>query len=88
MSIIEWQDKKFQEVYDNVYSTTKYRRIIDPSFTLQDLRNILNTLYVNDGNDQGGRGEVGDIVSSANIAAHEQVFVEWKKELSSARCAD
>lgn len=77
----EWEERKFKEVYDTVYATTRYRIMKDPNFTIKDLERLLATLYVNDGNDQGGRGVVGDIVSSATIAAHQQVLLEWKREL-------
>lgn len=79
----EWQEKKFDEIFENVYATTKYRRFIDPGFGIRDLERLLATLYVSDGNDQGGRGGVGDVISSATIAAHEQVLAEWKRETAS-----
>lgn len=79
----EWQEKKFDEIFENVYATTKYRRFIDPGFGIRDLERLLATLYVSDGNDQGGRGGVGDVISSATIAAHEQVLAEWKSETAS-----
>jgi hypothetical protein len=77
----EWEERKYREVYDTVYATTRYRITVDPNFTIQDLERLLATLYVNEGNDQLGRGVVGDIVSSATIAAHQQVLLEWKREL-------
>jgi len=58
---------------------------MDPNFTIKDLERLLTALYVNDGNDQGGRGGVGDIVSQATIAAHEQVLFEWKRELTAPK---
>ncbi|MDR1180341.1 MAG: hypothetical protein LBK44_07525 [Spirochaetales bacterium] len=76
----DWEDEKFNEVFDNVYATTKYRRLLDPGFSVRDLESLLETLYVSDGNDQGGRGRVGDIISAATIAAHEQVLAEWKND--------
>ena len=83
----DWQQEKFDEVFENVYSTTKYRRLLDPSFSIKDLQHLLQTLYVNDGNDQGGRGKVGDIISTATIAAHEQVLAEWKKDINQENSA-
>jgi len=80
--MLDWEQKKFDEIFDNVYSTTKYRRFMDPSFGIKELRRLLESLYVNEGNDQGGRGKVGDIICAATIAAHEQVLAEWKKESS------
>jgi hypothetical protein len=83
--MIDWQQEKFDEIFDNVYATTKYRRHIDPGFSIKDLERLLAALYVNDGNDQGGRGKVGDIISAATIAAHEQVLAEWKNDLESGK---
>jgi hypothetical protein len=77
--MVDWRQEKFDEIFDTVYATTQYRRFNDSSFTLKDLERLLETLYVNDGNDQGGRGKVGDITSEATIAAHEQVLAEWKR---------
>ena len=78
--MLDWEQKKFDEIFENVYATTKYRRFLDPSFDITSLKKLLQSLYINDGNDQGGRGKVGDIVSTATIAAHEQVLAEWQKE--------
>ena len=75
-----WEEQKFNEIYDNVYATTKYRRFMDPRFGVKELKRLLADLYISDGNDQGGRGKVGDIVCAATIAAHEQVLAEWEKD--------
>ncbi|HOV37213.1 MAG TPA: hypothetical protein PLG79_00690 [Spirochaetales bacterium] len=75
------EEKKYEEVYETVYATTRYRILKDPTFTIEDLERLLVTLYINDGNDQGGRGPVGDLISAATIAAHQQVLLEWKREL-------
>ena len=83
MSADGWRDKKFQEVFDIVYATTKYRRLLDPGFGIKDLERLLAILYVNEGNDQSGRGCLGDTVSAATIAAHEQVLAEWRRDLAS-----
>jgi hypothetical protein len=80
MSTVEWQDRKYHEVFDTVYATTKYRKVLDPDFHIKDLERLISTLYAHEGDNQGGRGSVADIVSSATIAAHEQVLVEWKKD--------
>ena len=77
----DWEEQKFNEIFDNVYATTKYRRFLDPGFGVKELKRLLADLYVNDGNDQGGRGKVGDITSAATIAAHEQVLAEWENDM-------
>ena len=80
MSTVEWRESKFREVFDTVYATTKYRKTSDQDFHIKDLERLIAGLYAHEGDNQGGRGGVADIVSSATIAAHEQVLAEWKKE--------
>ena len=80
MSTVEWRDRKYREVFDTVYTTTNYRKISNPDFHIKDLERLITALYAHEGDNQGGRGCVADIVNSATIAAHEQVLAEWKKE--------
>jgi hypothetical protein len=82
MSSTDWQDKKRQEVFESTLRGLESRRRIDSTFTLDDLRSALNHLYILDGNDLIGRGELGDIVSSATIAAYEHFQSEWEKSLA------
>ncbi len=82
MSSTDWREKKREEVFESTLRGLQNRRRIDPSFTLEDLRSALNYFYVLDGNDWLGRGELGDIVSSATIAAYEHFQIEWEKSLA------
>jgi hypothetical protein len=60
------------------------RREIDSSFTLEEAKRILQQLYVQDGNDWLGRGELQDAILHAQIAAHETFIHEWEKEARGA----
>jgi hypothetical protein len=46
------------------------------------LEGILKALYIMDGADQGGRGDVQDTIMAATIAAYELFITEWKAESS------
>jgi hypothetical protein len=82
MSSTDWREKKREEVFESTLKGLQNRHRIDSSFTLEDLRSALNHLYILDGNDWLGRGELGDIVSSATIAAYEHFQSEWEKSLA------
>lgn len=75
-----WQDLKYHEIYEGTLEGLQRRRSIDPAFTLEDARRQLEQLYVLDGNDWLGRGELGDIVSMATIAAYEAFIARWSAE--------
>jgi len=79
MSSTDWREKKREEVFESTLRGLENRRRIDPSFSLEDLRSALSHLYILDGNDWLGRGELGDIVSSATIAAYEHFKTEWER---------
>ncbi|MDR0731660.1 MAG: hypothetical protein LBF63_08325, partial [Treponema sp.] len=54
------------------------RRACDPGCSVEDLEGVLRHLYVMDGADWYGRGDVQDITMAATIAAYEHVIAEWK----------
>ena len=76
----EWIDEKYRQVFNEELIGLERRRLNDSSCTIQDVNGILHNLYIMDGNDQGGRGQVQDITLSATIAAYEHFIEEWKKE--------
>lgn len=77
----EWREEKYDEVYAGTFRGLERRRKADPSFALADAEGTLNHLYAQDGNDQGGRGELQDIILAATISAHEHFIAEWKAEI-------
>lgn len=82
MSTTDWRDKAYSETLDNLVANLERRRKIDPSFTLAEAKGVLTHLYVQEGNDMLGRGELGDTILRAQIAAHETFIHSWEKELS------
>jgi hypothetical protein len=85
VSFSDWRDEKREEVFESSLKGLENRRRVDKSFTLDDAKSSLNHLYILEGNDWLGRGELGDIVASATIAAYEHFIHEWGAELEKAR---
>lgn len=81
MSSTDWREEKRVEVFESTLKGLENRRRVDPAFTLADARSALEHLYVLEGNDWLGRGELGDIVTSATISAYEDFIFEWKNRL-------
>ncbi|GHT76533.1 hypothetical protein FACS1894124_8490 [Spirochaetia bacterium] len=77
----DWRDIKYQEILDQELRGIKRRREADPACTGEALEGTLTHLYIMDGADWGGRGEVQDITMAATIAAYEQVIAELKAEV-------
>jgi hypothetical protein len=78
----DWRDIKYTETLEEELRGLRRRRESDTGCTIADLEGILAHLYIMEGADWGGRGEVQDIALSATIAAHEQVIAEWKAGLT------
>jgi hypothetical protein len=77
---VDWKEEKYNEVFEACLLGLKRQREIDPSFTPDSVRGVLRHLYIQDGNDWGGRGELQDIQIQATIAAHEYFLSEWETE--------
>lgn len=82
-SSVEWKDVKYEEIFEEELRGLKRRRETDPQCTVADIEGVLQHLYIMDGADWGGRGDVQDIVMAATIAAYEQFIAEWKAEARS-----
>jgi hypothetical protein len=74
----KWRDLKYQETFDQTLLGLERRRAADPKFTIEDVEGTLKHLYIMDGSDWYGRGELQDCISYATIAAHEHFLAEWK----------
>jgi hypothetical protein len=77
-SSVEWREVKYQNTLEEELRGLRRRRESDPGCTVEDLEGILKHLYVMDGADWYGRGEVQDIIMAATIAAYERFIAEWK----------
>ena len=73
-----WREAKYTETFEGELRGLARRREADPSCKIADIEGTLKHLYIMDGADWGGRGELQDIVMSATIAAYEHFIAEWK----------
>lgn len=80
---ISWIDEKYRQVFEEETIGLERRRANDTSCTIEDLQGMLKNLYIMDGNDWVGRGQVQDTTLSATIASYERFIDNWKKESSS-----
>jgi hypothetical protein len=79
-SSVDWRDIKYQEILEDETRGLQRRRELDPGCTVETLEGVLRHLYIMDGADWGGRGEVQDITLAATIAAYEAVIARWRQE--------
>ena len=77
---MDWKDTKYDSVFESCLLGLERQREADPSFTPDAARGVLAHLYVQDGNDWAGRGEIQDIQIRATIAAYEHFLSEWTAE--------
>ncbi len=82
-----WRDEKYGEVFDSTLAGLEARRGRDPGFSIADAEGTLRHLYVQEGNDQLGRGDLQDLILGATIAAFEHFIAEWKGEAPSEQAA-
>ncbi|MBN2874755.1 MAG: hypothetical protein JXM71_06635 [Spirochaetales bacterium] len=75
MSSTAWKEHVYEENYAKTLISLERRKEQDPSFTVEEARGVLKHLYIQDGNNWVGRGELQDIVMSATIDAYER-FIE------------
>ena len=81
-SSVAWKDVKFQEVFEEEIRGLCRRVSNDPLCTVEDIERVLQHLYIMDGADWYGRGDVQDITMAATIAAYERYIAQWKAEKS------
>jgi hypothetical protein len=79
-SSVEWRDKKYTEVFEDELRFLQRRRDSDPFCSVKDIEGVLQHIYIMDGADWYGRGDVQDIAMAATIAAYEYFIAKWKAE--------
>ena len=80
-SSVEWKDIKYEEIFEQEIRGLQRRRQSDPGCTVKDIEGVLEHLYIMDGADLYGRGDVQDIIMAATIAAYEHFIAAWKAEM-------
>lgn len=73
----DYREKIYEDTLNNVCKEMRLRKQNDPQFTKEELEGVLRSLYVDQGNDWVGRGEIRDIINEATICACELVLAEW-----------
>ena len=76
----EWMDVKHNEIFEEVLRGLTLRRESDPDCRIEDIERVLNNLYIRDGADYEGPGNLQKVNTSATIAAYEHFIAEWKAE--------
>ena len=79
-SSIEWRDVKYTEIFEEELRGLERRRASDPLCTVENIEGMLQHLYIMDGADWYGRGDVQDITMAATIADYEHFIAQWKAE--------
>ena len=79
-SSVEWRDAKYGEIFEEELRGLFRRRERDPFCRVEDIEGVLQNLYIMDGADWYGRGDVQDITMAATIAAYEHFIAEWKSK--------
>jgi len=75
---IGWMDEAYKEAFETELRGLKRRCEHDPNCTVEELKGTLKALYVFQGNNWDGRGEVYELGLAATIAAHEYFIDEME----------
>ncbi|MCL2801700.1 MAG: hypothetical protein FWD28_08090 [Treponema sp.] len=76
----DWREAKYKEIFEQEIRGINRRLKSDPECKIDDLKGILNNLYILEGADHDGRGTLQDTVLSATIAAYEQIISDLQAE--------
>jgi len=79
-SSVEWKDVRYREAFEEELRGLVRRRDSNPLCTVEEIEGVLQHLYIMDGADWYGRGDVQGITLAATIAAHEHFIAQWKAE--------
>ncbi len=73
-----YMEKVYQEAFQTAYDHMLQRKKTDPDFTKEFLAGLLESLYVEQGNNWG-RSEAKEQSQSAMIAVCEIILSDWDK---------
>ena len=76
---VQWRDVTYTRIFEQEIRGLERRMKADPLCTCADLEGILRNLYITEGADWEGRGDLQDTIISATIAAYEYFITELKK---------
>jgi hypothetical protein len=75
----DWEEVFYEKIFDAVCQLIAERKKRDSEFTKDELERQLEHLCILEGQDQGGRGPVGDLDLAATIAAMQHMLAEWRE---------
>jgi hypothetical protein len=70
-SSLEWLDIKYNETFEQELRGLERRAKAQPGFSMSDIKGILRNLYIIEGADYEGRGDLQNTILAATIAAYE-----------------
>ena len=74
----EWEDTTYRYAFEQEMRGLERRRAYDPNLSVEELKYMLESLYISQGNNYEGRGAVADLTLAATIAAYERFIDEWE----------
>jgi hypothetical protein len=77
--VSDWDDNLYNEIFNSMLHYLEKRRLKDPDFSREVLRELIETEYVKQDNAWAGKSPVEDIKDAATIAAFEHFLEEWKE---------
>ncbi len=77
MTINNWLDKRYAEVFESTCRYLEARRA-QYGLTVAELEEMLAEAYRRQGNNWLGRGMVKDVGEDAVVAAYEFILAEWR----------
>jgi hypothetical protein len=78
--ITNWDEETYDRVFDDICGYVEKRKQDDDTFSINDLKQMIDEAYQRRGMDWIGKGHLQFVIESATIAALEQKYVEWNKE--------
>ena len=76
----DWDDETYDNVFEDICDYVEKRKKDDTTFSIDELKIMIDEAYVKRGMDWIGKGHLQFIIESATIAALEQKYAEWMKE--------
>ena len=76
MSGSRYLEELYDTTFASVHEMLREQARRNPERVAHQIRQVLKTLYVQQGNDWAGRGVVGDTSIDASIAAHESILAD------------
>lgn len=74
----EYLDRIYNEAFDREYNNLMLRKATDQEFTKEYLEGLLQSLYIQQGNNYADRAEGKENALRAMIAAAEMILIEWE----------